>query len=261
MVAKATVAIFIALCAAAGARELQQAPSPAPTMLPIADMAFILSADKAVFTDATHLELQNASSSAQYYGAGARAGVIPTGTFLNGTLGAPYVAADGMWLNTPTTTLIGINSENVQQAVVLSLASPVPNSGEKTVVFTVTEIGTAAVKTSEGVANKALKDTNELLTSVQPGTTLYDAAIFVDSNKESMAPPAQTERGAGGVGGGFSGGVGAGGGGHTGSGASAAFGGGGSRGGNANPAAYARSGDDNRRRDWNNRWGNNGWGK
>ena len=58
-----------------------------------------------------------------------------------------------------------------------------------------TEIGTAAVKTSEGVANKALKDTNELLTSVQPGTTLYDAAIFVDSNKESMAPPAQTERG------------------------------------------------------------------
>ena len=66
---------------------------------------------------------------------------------------------------------------------------------------------------------------------------------------------------AGGVGGGFSGGVGAGGGGHTGSGASAAFGGGGSRGGNANPAAYARSGDDNRRRDWNNGWGNNGWGK
>ena len=34
-------------------------------------------------------------------------------------------------LNTPTTTLIGVNSENVQQAVVLSLASPVPNSDEK----------------------------------------------------------------------------------------------------------------------------------
>ena len=46
MVAKSTLAILIALCAAAGARELQQAPSPAPTMLPIADMAFILSADE-----------------------------------------------------------------------------------------------------------------------------------------------------------------------------------------------------------------------
>lgn len=46
MVAKPTLAILIALCAAAGARELQQAPSPAPTMLPIADMAFILSADE-----------------------------------------------------------------------------------------------------------------------------------------------------------------------------------------------------------------------
>ena len=57
------------------------------------------------------------------------------------------------------------------------------------------EMGAAAVKTSEGVANKALKETDELLTSVQPGTALYDAAIFVDFNRESMAPPAQTERG------------------------------------------------------------------
>ena len=46
MVAKTTLAILIALCTAAGARELQQAPSPAPTILPIADMAFILSADE-----------------------------------------------------------------------------------------------------------------------------------------------------------------------------------------------------------------------
>ena len=48
MVAKAIVTILIALCAVASARELQQAPSPAPTMLPIADMAFILSADKVI---------------------------------------------------------------------------------------------------------------------------------------------------------------------------------------------------------------------
>ena len=65
----------------------------------------------------------------------------------------------------------------------------------QTVIFTVAEMGAAAVKTSQGVANKALKETNELLTSVQPGTTLYDAAIFVDFNRESMAPAAQTERG------------------------------------------------------------------
>ena len=55
MVAKATVAIFIALCAAAGARELQQASSPAPTMLPIADMAFILSADKVIVATAYNI--------------------------------------------------------------------------------------------------------------------------------------------------------------------------------------------------------------
>ena len=46
MVAKAIAAIFAALCVVAGARDLQQAPAPAPTALPIADMAFILSADE-----------------------------------------------------------------------------------------------------------------------------------------------------------------------------------------------------------------------
>lgn len=61
------------------------------------------------------------------------------------------------------------------------------------VTFTVPEMGTAAIKTSEGVANKALKEANELLTAVQPGTKLYNAAIFVDFNRASMAPAAQTE--------------------------------------------------------------------
>ena len=58
MMAKATVAIFIALCAAASARELQHAPSPAPTMLPIADMAFILSADKVIAATAHNCSVQ-----------------------------------------------------------------------------------------------------------------------------------------------------------------------------------------------------------
>lgn len=37
---------------------------------------------------------------------GARAGVISTETFLNGTLGAPYVAADGMWYALVPTSII-----------------------------------------------------------------------------------------------------------------------------------------------------------
>ena len=50
MVPGALFAILIALCVSGSARELQQAPSPAPTTLPVADLLFILSADQ-VSTD------------------------------------------------------------------------------------------------------------------------------------------------------------------------------------------------------------------
>ena len=63
----------------------------------------------------------------------------------------------------------------------------------QTVLFTAPEMGSAAIKTRDGVANKAVTETSELLTSVQPGTTLYDAAIFVDFNRVSMAPLAKEE--------------------------------------------------------------------
>ena len=63
----------------------------------------------------------------------------------------------------------------------------------QTVVFIVAQLGSAAIKTREGVANKALKETSELLTAVQPNATLYDAAIFVDFNRASMAPSAKEE--------------------------------------------------------------------
>jgi len=42
----ALFAILIALCVSGSARELQQAPSPAPTTLPVADLLFILSVDQ-----------------------------------------------------------------------------------------------------------------------------------------------------------------------------------------------------------------------
>jgi len=54
-------------------------------------------------------------------------------------------------------------------------------------------MGNSAIKTSKGVANEAVMETNELMTTVQPGAKLYDAALFVDHNKASMTPPAKTE--------------------------------------------------------------------
>ena len=57
MVAKSIVAIFIALCVVAGARDLQQAPSPAPNAVPIADMAFILSADEVSAKTASRMSM------------------------------------------------------------------------------------------------------------------------------------------------------------------------------------------------------------
>ena len=49
---------------------------------------------------------------------GARAGVIPTGTFLNGTLGAPYVAADGMWYAL-TTNIKGVQLYHARALLLL----------------------------------------------------------------------------------------------------------------------------------------------
>ena len=57
----------------------------------------------------------------------------------------------------------------------------------------VTEVGKEAIKTSKGVANDALKETGELLTAVQPGAALSDAAIFVDFNRETFAAAANEE--------------------------------------------------------------------
>ena len=93
------MALCAALCASAAARELQAAEAPEASR-PVANLIFLVSADQvrcwqaqedtvlcipvltheictdarhcvqAVFADAAHLTLQNASSSVQYYGKG-----------------------------------------------------------------------------------------------------------------------------------------------------------------------------------------------
>ena len=55
--------------------------------------------------------------------AGARAGVIATSNFTNGTMGAPYVASNGEWLNTPDASLYG-HVNGTHQAVAMTLSSP-----------------------------------------------------------------------------------------------------------------------------------------
>lgn len=63
----------------------------------------------------------------------------------------------------------------------------------QTATFNVPAVSQSAIKTSKGVANKAVTETNKLMTTVQPGAELYNAALFVDHNKASMTPPAKTE--------------------------------------------------------------------
>ena len=62
----------------------------------------------------------------------------------------------------------------------------------QTVTFTITAIGKSANRTSKGVANEALTDADHLMTTVQPGTMLYNAALFIDQNEASMTMPAKT---------------------------------------------------------------------
>lgn len=54
-----------------------------------------------------------------------------------------------------------------------------------------------AIKTGKGVANEEFEaSANEagyLLTSVQPGTEMYDVALFIDVNNESVQPEATTK--------------------------------------------------------------------
>ena len=55
----------------------------------------------------------------------------------------------------------------------------------------------SAIKTSKGVANEefeaAANEAGYLLTSVQPGTEMYDVALFIDVNNESVQPEATTK--------------------------------------------------------------------
>ena len=68
----------------------------------------------------------------------------------------------------------------------------------QTVTFGVSVVtGDASVKTSKGVANEVVEESatqaNYLQTAVQPGATLSNVALFVDSNREAIKPIAQTK--------------------------------------------------------------------
>jgi len=199
MNARAFLPVLLAICITAGARELQQAQGPATgASKPVADLLFVLSAQKATFTDANTLTLTGVTSTAQFYGSGARAGIIPTSVFVNGTAGASYVSSNGEWLNNPTATLFGFGTNNAQTSLILTLASPQVSSDEQTVSFGVSVVtGDASVKTSKGVANEVVEESatqaNYLQTAVQPGATLSNVALFVDSNREAIKPIAQTK--------------------------------------------------------------------
>ena len=69
----------------------------------------------------------------------------------------------------------------------------------QTVTFgaSVVSTGDASIKTTKGVANEVVEESatqaNYLQTEVQPGATLGNVALFVDSNREAIKPIAQTK--------------------------------------------------------------------
>ena len=68
----------------------------------------------------------------------------------------------------------------------------------QTVTFNVAILTDAStIKTSKGVANEefdsSANEAGYLLTSLQPGTEMYDVALFIDVNNESVQPEATTK--------------------------------------------------------------------
>lgn len=197
---KALLLTFTVLFVAAGCRNLQQAPAAAPATSgkPVADLLFVLSADNASFTSPTTLQFEGATSSVQFYAAGARAGVILTANFLNSTAQAPYVADNGNWMDAPDAALHGTYNGS-HRAVVMSLSSPQYDSATKTAVFNVTilEADESLIRASKGVVNELVAEatdgSGQLLPYVLPGTVLTDVALFIDQNKLALQPMAETK--------------------------------------------------------------------
>lgn len=194
------VGVILALIAVAGARDLQQAPALAPeTAKPIADLLFVLSAEKASFPSTSTLQLKGVTSTVQFYGAGAKAGVIATPTFANGSAGAEYVASNGEWLNVPDAVLFSnVGSNN--QAILLSLQDPLYDEADKTVTFTIALLPAeeSSLKTARGVTNELVQEHmnsvgTPLTEAIQPGTTWTNVALFVDENRDSLKPMAETK--------------------------------------------------------------------
>ncbi|EIE22627.1 hypothetical protein COCSUDRAFT_42290 [Coccomyxa subellipsoidea C-169] len=192
--------VLLALFVAAGARDLQQASAPAPaTSKPIADLVFVLSAEKASFPSSSTLQLKEVSSTVQFYGAGARAGLISTPVFSNSSAGAEYVASNGEWLNVPDAVLFA-NSGSSNQAILLSLQDPMYNEDDETVTFSIAVLPAdeAALKTARGVTNELVMEHannvgTPLTEAVQPGAVWKDVALFIDQNRESLKPIAETK--------------------------------------------------------------------
>ncbi|EIE22626.1 hypothetical protein COCSUDRAFT_66316 [Coccomyxa subellipsoidea C-169] len=200
MSSKMALLTFAVLFVAAGARNLQQAPAAAPASSgkPVADLLFVLSADSASFTSPTTLQLEGATSSVQFYGSGARAGVILTPKFLNSSAGATYVAADGSWLDAPDAALHGTFNGS-HRAVLLSLSSPQYDPATWTATFNVKvlEAAESGLRVSKGVVNELVAESaagsGQIIPVIQEGSVLTDVALFIDQNKDSLQPIAETK--------------------------------------------------------------------
>ena len=62
--------------------------------------------------------------------AGARAGLISTPVFTNGSAGAQYVASNGKWLDVPDAVLFAASGSS-NKAILISLQDPIYNKEDK----------------------------------------------------------------------------------------------------------------------------------
>jgi len=102
-------------------------------------------------------------------------------------------------LNVPDAVLFR-NSGSNNQAILLSLQNPLYNQDDESVTFTIAVLPAdeSALKTARGVTNELVQEHansvgTPLTDAIQAGATWSDVALFIDENRDSLKPMAETK--------------------------------------------------------------------
>ncbi|KAK9904160.1 hypothetical protein WJX75_005539 [Coccomyxa subellipsoidea] len=180
-------------------------PSPAPgpatqrgddlSQRGAADILFVIVANKATFTTPSTLVLSSLAHTVASFEVGGRAGVSPIVVFTSTTPGAPYVDAQGQWLDQPEALMKGTLGGQPADSLLL-LSRPAYNETDMTLTFTVATLQPTplSVKFSGGVVSERIQQAGSgmgapLIQTAAPGMELTDVTVFIDMNRQAMQHP------------------------------------------------------------------------